>query len=86
MQASGVPKGENVSGGGGVVNAQFTARSLEKFHIRQKESTPGTYQGVVGIESAESAGRFLRLDGNAGKVNVQGVFKTYEEFEIVVVG
>jgi hypothetical protein len=86
LDATGVPEGKDVSGGGGVVNAQFTARSLEKFHIKQKGDAPGKYQGVVGIESAASPGRFLRLDGKAGKVNVQGVFKTYEEFEILVVG
>ncbi|KDR79522.1 hypothetical protein GALMADRAFT_1363997 [Galerina marginata CBS 339.88] len=86
MSAAGVPQGENVTGGGGTVNGQFTARTLERFHIHQKADAPGQYKGVVGIESVESPGRFLRLDGNAGLVNVQGVFKTYEEFEILVVG
>ncbi|KDR79519.1 hypothetical protein GALMADRAFT_243619 [Galerina marginata CBS 339.88] len=86
MSAAGVPQGEAVSGGGGTVNAQFTARTLERFHIHQKADAPGQYKGVVGIESVESPGRFLRLDGDSGIVNAQGVFRDHEQFEILVLG
>jgi len=86
MHGSEVQADTIVTGGGGVVNAQFTAHTLEKFNIRKKENPPGQYKGVVGIESAATPGRFLRLDGSTGIVNVQGGFKTYEEFEILVVG
>lgn len=85
MDGSGVPQGGITHGGGGVVNAQYTARSLERFNIRKKESSPGQYKGVVGIESDATPGRFLRLEANEGIVNVQGVFNSCEEFEILVV-
>jgi len=68
------------------VNAQFTARSYEQFKIHKKVGPAGMYQGIVGIESAAFPGRYLRLDGSANKVNVQGVFETYEQFKILVVG
>jgi len=84
MDASDITQGTNVPQGGGVVNAQFTASTLEKFHINKKAGDQ--YQGVVGIESDASRGRFLRLDASAGKVNAQGIFSTLEEFEILVVG
>jgi len=86
LDATGVAAGQNLGPGGGTVNAQYTARSLERFKIHKKADAAGTYQGIVGIESAASPGRYLRLDGSANKVNVQGVFKTYEEFKILVVG
>ncbi|KAF9472331.1 hypothetical protein BDN70DRAFT_887113 [Pholiota conissans] len=88
MDATGVAQNTEVSGGGGVVNAQFQANAGEKFRIHKKETAPGQTKGVVGIESALSPGRFLRLDGRttAGIVNVQGKFESYEEFEILVVG
>jgi len=86
LDAGAVAAGQLVPPGGGTVNAQFTAHSWEKFKIHKKADPAGKYQGVVGIESAGFPGRYLRLDGNANKVNVQGVFKTYEEFKILVVG
>jgi len=86
LDATGVTAGQNLASGGGTVNAQFTARSYEQFKIVKKAGAAGTYQGIVGIESAAFPGRYLRLDGSANKVNVQGVFKTYEEFKILVVG
>ncbi|KDR79585.1 hypothetical protein GALMADRAFT_1364089 [Galerina marginata CBS 339.88] len=86
MNADGVPKGEALSGGGGTVNAQHGAFTLEKFHIRTRGDEPGKYKGAAGIESAERHGRFLRLDGNAGIVNAQGVLGDHESFEILVVG
>jgi len=86
LDATGVTAGQDLASGGGTVNAQYTARSLERFKIHKKDDPAGTYQGIVGIESAASPGRYLRLDGSANKVNVQGVFKTYEAFKILVVG
>ncbi|KIJ91840.1 hypothetical protein K443DRAFT_14055 [Laccaria amethystina LaAM-08-1] len=86
LDASGVTAGQNLASGGGTVNAQYTARSLERFKIQKQADAAGTYQGIVGIESAASPGRYLRLDGSANKVNVQGVFKTYESFKILDVG
>ncbi|KIJ95510.1 hypothetical protein K443DRAFT_682957 [Laccaria amethystina LaAM-08-1] len=81
-----VSQGQNLASGGGVVNAQSGAGPYEKFKINQKANDPGTYQGIVGIESFGFPGRFLRLDAAAGVVNVQGVFETLEEFKILVVG
>ena len=88
LEAKGVTPGHLLPPGGGVVNAQFTAQSLEKFKIHKKDDPAGKYQGVVGIESAATPGTYLRLEGKSGetKVNVQGVFKTLEEFKILVVG
>jgi len=84
MNTDGVPQGENLPQGGGVVNAQYTARSLERFRIQKKAGDQ--YQGVVGIESAANPGRFLRLDHWEDKVNVQGVAKSLEGLEILVLG
>lgn len=87
LDGTGVAAGQDLANGGGVVNAQFTARSYEQFKIHKKADPAGTYQGIVGIESAAFPGRYLRVDGSANnKVNVQGVFKTYEELKILVVG
>jgi hypothetical protein len=86
LDAAGVPAGQNLGSGGGTVNAQYTARSLERFKIHKKDDPAGKYQGVVGIESAANPGRYLRVDVSANKVNVQGVFKTLEEVKILVVG
>jgi len=86
MDASGVSPGRLIGAGGGTVNAQFSADSWEKFRIRKKQDALGQYKGVVGIESAAFPGRFLRLDAISGTVNAQGVFMSYEEFEILVVG
>jgi len=86
LDATGVAAGHYLPSGGGIVNAQFTARSSERFRIHRKPDPLGTYQGIVGIESAAFPGRYLRLDGSTGRVNVQGVFEKYEEFRILVVG
>jgi hypothetical protein len=87
LDATGVAAGV-IGPGGGIVNAQYTAPKggLERFKIHKKDDPAGKYQGVVGIESAASPGRYLRLDANTNKVNVQGVFKALEEFKILVVG
>ena len=86
LEGNEVEAGKLLPPGGGTVNAQYTALTLERFKIHKKADPAGKYQGIVGIESAASPGRYLRLDGNANKVNVQGVFKTLEEFKILVVG
>ena len=86
LDGTGVAAGQNLPNGGGRVNAQFTARSFERFKIHPKPGHAGTFQGIVGIESAAFPGRYLRLDGSTGTVNVQGVFEAYEEFKILVVG
>jgi hypothetical protein len=86
LDGSNVPKDTKIPPGGGVVNGQYTAHSWEKFRIHKKDSEYHQYKAVVGIESAAFPGRFLRLDGHKGVVNVQGVFKSLEEFEILVVG
>ena len=86
LDGSNVHEGTNLSSGGGVVNGQFTAHSWEKFRIHKKESEFHKYKAVVGIESAAFPGRYVRLDAHKGVVNVQGVFKSLEELEILVVG
>ncbi|EDR04823.1 uncharacterized protein LACBIDRAFT_192705 [Laccaria bicolor S238N-H82] len=86
LDGTDVPEGTLIAPGGGVVNGQHTAHSWEKFRIRQKESEFHQYKAVVGIESAAFPGRYLRLDAHKGIVNVQGVSKSLEEFEILVVG
>ena len=86
LDGTNVPQGQKLGSGGGIVNAQFGAGPFEKFKIHQKANHPGTYQGIVSIESFGFPGRFLRLGADAGVVNVQGVFETLEEFKILVVG
>ena len=81
-----IHKGTNIPSGGGVVNGQFTAHSCKKFCIHKKESESHKYKAVVGIESAAFPGRYVRLDAHKGVINVQGVFKSLEELEILVVG
>ena len=85
LDATGVAAGHYLPSGGGIVNAQFTARSFERFKIHPRPGPAGTLHGIVGIESAAFPGRYLRLDGSTGKVNVQGVFEAYEEFKILVI-
>ena len=86
LEGNEVEAGKLLPPGGGTVNAQYTALTLERFKIHKKDDPAGKYQGVVGIESAAYPGRYLRVDVKANKVNVQGVFKTLEEFKILVVG
>ncbi|KAF9472332.1 hypothetical protein BDN70DRAFT_938267 [Pholiota conissans] len=88
MDAATIAQGAEVPGGGGVVNTQFGASFNEKFIIHKKETAPGRINGIVGIESTVSPGRYLRLAGSAeaGVVNAQGIFGSLEEFEILVVG
>ena len=76
MDGSAVTAGQNLAGGGGVVNAQFGAGPYEKFKIVKTNDTTA----FAAIESANFPGRFMRMD--ATKVNVQGV---REEWEILVV-
>lgn len=86
LDGAGVAQGETLANGGGVVNAQYTANTLEKFRIQKKVDGSGKHYGIVGIESLSYVWRYLRLDGAANKVNVQDVFGTNEEFRILVVG
>lgn len=58
MEGYEVPKDMKVAEGYGLVNAQFSAGSLERFHIQKKGSAQGQNQGVVGIESALMQGDF----------------------------
>lgn len=85
LDGASVKAGELVGPGGGTVNAQFGSFDLEKFHIRSKDSGTVEAKGIVGIESQHYPGRFLRMGGD-DIVNVQGVFKTNEEFKVLVVG
>ena len=52
LNATGVAAGQNLGPGGGTVNAQYTACSLEQFKFHKKDDPAGMYQGIVGIESA----------------------------------
>jgi hypothetical protein len=64
-------------GGAGKVNAQWGIGHWEQYTIKRKPDT-----GLLGIESKEFPGRFLRGSGNV--VNGQGVWGGDEEFEIQV--
>ncbi|KAM6501637.1 hypothetical protein JOM56_001614 [Amanita muscaria] len=87
LAANDVPEGQDLPAGGGVVNCQFGTITAEKFRIVQKTpATPNTYDGTVGIESDQFPGRFLRVNGAKDQVNAQGVFLTFEEWEILVIG
>ncbi|KIL61136.1 hypothetical protein M378DRAFT_866959 [Amanita muscaria Koide BX008] len=86
LDAGTVQQGQDLPAGGGVVNCQFGTTTAEKFKIVQKPATPNTYTGIVGIESNGFPGRFLRVNGAQDQVNVQGVFLTFEEWEILVIG
>lgn len=86
LDATGVAQGQTLPNGGGVVNAQYTANTSEKFRIQKKVNGSGNFYGIVGIESSFYPGRYLRMDGGVNKVNVQGVFGDNEEFRILVVG
>ncbi|CAG8771477.1 2988_t:CDS:1, partial [Acaulospora colombiana] len=56
--------------------------NYEKFRIKPKECPITDHKGIVGIESMEFPGRYLRMDGDV--VNVQGDMSTSEEFEVLV--
>ena len=45
LPATGVTAGQNLGPGGGTVNAQYTARSLERYKIHEKDDPAGKYQG-----------------------------------------
>ncbi|KAM6501621.1 hypothetical protein JOM56_001598 [Amanita muscaria] len=81
-----VKQGDKLPDGGGIVNCQFGSLTAERFKIVQKNpAKPDQYAGVVGIESNEFPGRFLRVNGAKDQVNVQGVMASFEEWEILVV-
>ena len=86
LDGSNLPKDTGIPSGGGVVNGQYTADIWEKFHIHKKGDEFHQYKAGVGIESAAFPGRYLRMDAHNGIVNVQGVFESLEEFEILVIG
>ena len=71
---------------GGIVNAQLGLGTWEKFFIRRPENAGKTYNGIVGLELAAFPGRFLRIQGDDNALNVQGVMRGHEVFEIMVVG
>jgi hypothetical protein len=52
LDASGVTAGQDLASGGGIVNAQYNAGSLERFKIKKQADA----SGIVGIESAASPG------------------------------
>ena len=76
VDASGVAAGASTPGG--VVNAQYGNYTDEKLYIRQEGNS------IVAIESPVFPGRYLRADSGTG-VNVTGVVRSWERFEIVVV-
>ncbi|KAM6501628.1 hypothetical protein JOM56_001605 [Amanita muscaria] len=80
-----VKQGDKLPDGGGIVNCQFGSFTAEKFKIHKKPANPNQYSGIVGIESNEFPGRFLRVNGAKDQVNVQGVMASFEEWEILVV-
>ena len=82
LDGNGVEPGVHTDFAGGSVAAQYGASAWEKFHIRRIDEATGT----VTIESAHFPRRYLRVDGNPGVVNVQGVAAGWEQFEIVVLG
>ncbi|KIL59685.1 hypothetical protein M378DRAFT_996318 [Amanita muscaria Koide BX008] len=87
LDGSKVKQGDKLPDGGGVVNCQFGSLTAEKFKIVQKKpANPNQYAGIVGIESNEFPGRFLRVNGAKDQVNVQGSMGSFEEWEILVVG
>lgn len=83
LDAPNLPAGSLVGPGGGTVNGQWGCYTSEKFHIKPKEASGQDRKGVVGIESDTFQGRYLRMEGNT--VNVQGVMKKNEEFELLIV-
>ena len=80
LDGNGVNAGVGTDFGGRSLAAQFGAYAWEKYRIRH------THGGTVAIESAAFGGRYIRVDGNANVVNVQGVAREWEHFEIVVIG
>jgi hypothetical protein len=77
-----VDPGKVCNNGGGVVNAQKGCFNYERFHLKPKEVPLTDQKGVLGIESVEFPGRFLRMHDD--DVNVQGIMKDSEEFEIIM--
>ena len=82
LDGNGVQAGVLISSGGGSVAAQYTALAWEKFKIRRQDNSTG----IVAIESAAFAGRYLRVDGGQNVVNVQGKVDVWEQFELITVG
>ena len=46
LDATGVTAGQKLGAGGGTVNAQYTARSLERFKIHKKDDPAGKYCAI----------------------------------------
>ncbi|KAH8834661.1 hypothetical protein DL96DRAFT_1456528 [Flagelloscypha sp. PMI_526] len=84
LVAGNVAQGSLVGPGGGKVNGQWGCASREKFHIKRADGDKGK-KGIVGIESQSEPGRFLRIQGDANVVNVQGKMGIMEEFEVLIV-
>jgi len=84
VNGEGVVGGKWTEGGGGVVQCAHSCGPAEKFGLHWPRKIPGHEGDVeVGIESIAYRGRFLSLDANLGKVNLQGV-KGYPERFILV--
>ncbi|KAH8796843.1 hypothetical protein DL96DRAFT_1643337 [Flagelloscypha sp. PMI_526] len=84
LLAEDVSQGNLVAPGGGKVNGQWGCSTREKYHIRKAEGDKGK-RGIVGIESQSEPGKFLRVKGDENIVNVQGVMRSYEEFEVLII-
>ncbi|KAF8431726.1 hypothetical protein BGX38DRAFT_1228189 [Terfezia claveryi] len=83
--------GTKVAKGFGTVNGQFGRYSHETFKIVPAPvgvplPLPPLHAPTIAIESVAFPGRFLRLDADTDVVNVQGVPRTFEHLEIVVLG
>ena len=81
MDGSDVPQGQNVPGGGGVVKMRKGIHDFETFKLTRI----GPQTTILGLESAQSDGRYLRVDGPNKTVNVQGVLAEYERLQVIVV-
>ncbi|KAH8823212.1 hypothetical protein DL96DRAFT_1683364 [Flagelloscypha sp. PMI_526] len=84
LVAENVDQGSLVGPGGGKVNGQWGCGTREKFLIKKAAGDNGQ-KGIVGIESQSEPGRFLRMQGDANVVNVQGSMGGLEEFEILII-
>lgn len=80
LDGNGVEAGVTTGPGGGSVAAQYTAKDWEKFLIRRQDDNTS----IVAIESAAFPGRFLRVNGDANEVNVQGTVGPWEKFRLEV--
>ena len=61
--------------------------ATEKFWLHWPRKIPGDKGDVeMGIESVAYPGRFLSLDADLGKLNLQGVKSLFERFILVLAG